>query len=168
MILAGFRWALPVLLLTVASAGCHSQSHHNSETNDAKAADWQILFDGESLSGWRGYHDLSTPQGWRVDNGMLHFSSGRGDLVTVDAYAEFELTVEWKISEGGNSGIFYLAALGSDQIYMSAPEMQVLDDARHPDGGNPLTSAGANYGLHPAPRGVVRPAGEWNQVSTLR
>ena len=127
-------------------------------------AGWRLLFDGETLNGWRGYHSAELPEGWRAEDGTLHFAAGSGDLITVDTFGNFELSLEWKISEGGNSGIFYLAAPGSETIYMSAPEMQVLDDARHPDGANPLTSAGAAYGLYPAPRGVVRPVGEWNSV----
>jgi len=127
-------------------------------------AGWQPLFDGESLQGWRGYHDPDLPNGWSAEDGVLHFSGGNGDLVTIEEFSNFELSLEWRVSPGGNSGILYLAALGQEQIYMSAPEMQVLDDQVHVDGGNPLTSAGAAYGLYPAPRGVVRPAGEWNQA----
>lgn len=125
-------------------------------------AEWQPLFDGETLAGWRGYDSTDIPPGWRVEDGMIHFSDGKGDLVTTAQFADFELALEWKVAEGGNSGIFYLAPLGFDAIYMGAPEMQVLDDARHRDGGDPLTSAGAAYGLYPAPRDVVNPAGEWN------
>jgi hypothetical protein len=86
-----------------------------------------------------------------------------GDIVTDREFTDFELSVEWKLEPGGNSGIFYRAAEGEEWIYHSAPEMQILDDERHPDGQNPLTSAGANYGLNAAPRGVVRPVGEWNE-----
>ena len=127
-------------------------------------AGWQSLFDGETLNGWRGYDSLDVPPGWRVEDGTIHFSEGKGDLVTTSEFADFELALEWKVADGGNSGIFYLAPLGFDAIYMGAPEMQVLDDAMHRDGGNPLTSAGAAYGLYAAPRGVVKPAGEWNDV----
>jgi hypothetical protein len=87
--------------------------------------------------------------------------------VTQDQFRNFELSIDWKIAPGGNSGIFYRAAPGSKEIYYSAPEMQVLDDARHPDGQSPLTSAGAAYGLYPAPRGVVKPAGQWNTARIL-
>ncbi|MEE4174507.1 MAG: DUF1080 domain-containing protein [Xanthomonadales bacterium] len=125
-------------------------------------AGWQPLFDGETLAGWRGYDSTDIPPGWRVEEGTIHFSDGKGDLVTTAQFTDFELALEWKVAEGGNSGIFYLAPLGFDAIYMGAPEMQVLDDARHRDGGDPLTSAGAAYGLYPAPRGVVNPAGDWN------
>lgn len=127
--------------------------------------EWRDLFDGESLAGWRAYDHEGLPGGWTVQDGTLHFPGGSGgDIVTVESFSRFKLQFEWKVAEGGNSGIFYLAVPGLEHIYMGAPEYQVLDDARHRDGGDPLTSAGANYGLHPAPRGVVRPAGEWNQA----
>ena len=84
--------------------------------------------------------------------------------MTGRAFRDFELTLEWRLEEGGNSGVFYLAAQGEENIYHSAPEMQILDDDRHPDGQSELTSAGANYGQHPAPRGVVNPVGEWNHI----
>lgn len=125
---------------------------------------WRPLFDGRTLAGWRGYQDTAVPAGWRVEDGTLHRFGPGGDIVTAESFADFELSLEWKVAEGGNSGIFYRAAPGEKQIYFSAPEMQVLDDARHRDGGDPLTSAGAAYGLYPAPRGVVHPAGEWNQA----
>ncbi|MEM1413133.1 MAG: DUF1080 domain-containing protein [Pseudomonadota bacterium] len=125
---------------------------------------WIDLFDGKTLDGWRSYTGSEPPPGWRVEDGMIHFADGKGDLMTEAEYADFELELEWKVAEGGNSGIFYLATTGHDAIYMGAPEMQVLDDAVHRDGGDPLTSAGAAYGLYPAPRGVVKTAGEWNAV----
>jgi hypothetical protein len=151
--------ALAVLAGTTLSAG---SGEHNTLTDAEHAAGWRLLFDGKTLDGWRGYHSADLPSGWVVEDGNLHFADGEGDLITVEEFYNFELSLQWKVSEGGNSGIFYLAALGSEFIYRSAPEMQVLDDARHPDGANPLTSAGANYSLHPAPRDVVNPAGEWN------
>jgi hypothetical protein len=84
--------------------------------------------------------------------------------MTVEQFANFELRLEWMVAPGGNSGIFYRVTEDSNQTYKTGPEMQVLDDARHADGQSRLTSAGACYGLYPAPAGVVRPAGEWNQV----
>lgn len=125
---------------------------------------WIDLLQGDTLEHWRGYSSEDIPAGWEVDNGTLMFSPGKGDLVTRESFKNFELQLEWKISEGGNSGVLYLAQLSDDPIYYSAPEMQILDDDRHQDGKDPLTSAGANYALHPAPRGVVAPAGDWNTV----
>lgn len=129
--------------------------------------EWQVLFDGTNMDSWRGFAPGPLPEGWRIDGDTLHFSDGKGDIMTRDSFADFELELEWKVSPGGNSGIFYRAVPGLEAIYMGAPEMQVLDDAGHVDGGDPLTSAGAAYGLYPAPRGVVKPAGEWNHVRLI-
>jgi len=161
---------LHVLLavLFVASAmSTACATAQNTLTDAERDAGWRLLFDGESLDGWRSYYSHELPDGWRVEQGTLHRFSGGGDIVTTDAFANFELSLDWRVADGGNSGIFYLAALGSDNIFMSAPEMQVLDDAGHHDGQDPLTSAGSNYGLYPAPRGVVKPAGEWNHAQIV-
>ena len=139
----------------------------NTLTADEAAAGWELLFDGHSLDGWRPYDRAGTPEGWSVVDGLLMRSGPGGDIITDREFGDFELMLEWRLDEGGNSGIFYRAALGEEWVYHSAPEMQVLDDDRHPDGASELTSAGANYGLHPAPRGVVRPVGEWNAVRLL-
>lgn len=142
------------------------QAAMNELTSEMAAAGWQSLFDGESLAGWRNYQAApGTPvRGWSVVDGTLARTSAGGDIVSEQQFTNFELALEWRVREGGNSGIFIRATEDEPLIYESAPEMQVLDDARHPDGADPLTSAGSNYGLNPAPRGVVKPAGEWNAV----
>jgi alpha-3'-ketoglucosidase len=139
----------------------------NTLTPAEAKAGWRLLFDGTTTKGWRAYGADTMPPGWQVVDGALTRVAPAGDIITVDTYRNFELSVDWNISPGGNSGIFYRGALGSDYIYYSAPEMQVLDDARHSDGKSPLTSAGADYGLYPAPRGVVKPAGEWNTARVV-
>jgi hypothetical protein len=98
-----------------------------------------------------------------VDGALTRVRPG-GDIITTGTYANFELTLEWKISPGGNSGIFYRASEDTDAIYWNAPEMQVLDDSGHSDGRSRLTAAGSDYGLYPSPAGVVKRAGEWNAV----
>ena len=133
-------------------------------TEAERRAGWRSLFDGESLQGWREYRSEAPPEGWRAEDGTLHRYAPGGDIMTAETFDDYELALEWKVAEGGNSGIFYHGRPGYDYIHDAAPEMQVLDDATHPDGGNPLTSAGAVYALYPAPPGVVRPAGEWNSV----
>lgn len=136
----------------------------NTLTAAERAAGWQLLFDGTSLTGWQAYDDAGLPEGWAVVDGTLSRVGRGGDIITDREFADFELSVEWRVEAAGNSGVFYRAATGEEWVYHSAPEMQVLDDAGHRDGQNPLTSAGANHGLHAAPRGVVRAAGEWNQA----
>lgn len=135
-------------------------------TADEQKAGWRLLFDGESTAGWRGFKSASLPAGWQVKDSALTRVAEAGDIVTDEVFRDFELTLEWKVAAGGNSGIMYRVSEAPELKYVweSGPEMQVLDDARHPDGAKPETSAGACYGLYPAPRGIVRPAGEWNRV----
>jgi len=136
-------------------------------TAEEQAAGWRPLFDGGSPTQWRGYRHNAMPQGWQVVEGALTRVDSAGDIVTRDQYSDFELELEWKVEKGGNSGIFYRVSEDFEYPWQTGPEMQVLDDARHPDGKSPLTSAGALYGLYPAQRGVVHPAGEWNSVRIL-
>jgi len=129
-----------------------------------RAAGWKPLFDGSTTAGWRGYRSQTVPAGWRVARGTLTKDGPIGDLITTNQYGDFELAFDWKMSAGGNAGVFYRGTEEYDHIYWSAPEYQLLDDAAHPDGRNRLTSTGANYGLYPAPAGALKPAGEWNST----
>ena len=129
----------------------------NELSESEREAGWRLLFDGRSLDGWRGYNRHDLPGGWAAEDGLLTRVGPGGDIITKDEFSDFELSIEWRVGPGGNSGIFYRAVEGQEWVYHSAPEMQVLDDERHRDGRAPVTSAGSNYGLHPAPRGVVRP-----------
>jgi hypothetical protein len=162
---------VPLLAVAIMMNSCKAQSQPpqstvtaglNTLTSEEKAAGWQLLFDGESTAGWRNYGKPTISDGWKVQDGALTRVGAGGDIITNDEFGNFELSIDWKIEPGGNSGIFYRASEEKDEIYWNAPEMQVLDDAKHPDGQNPLQSAGAAYDLYPAPRGHVRPGGEWN------
>ena len=128
---------------------------------------WMPLFAGQSLSGW---HNFATPgkpvTGWSFEEGTLVRSGQGGDLTSDRYYTNFELELDWRVPPGGNSGVIYRIDPKADTTwsYRTGPEMQILDDERHADGKNPLTSSGANYALNPAPRGVVKPANEWNSA----
>jgi len=157
-------------LVTLALVGCLAAplaaQRPNTLTEAEKAAGWILLFDGVTTAGWHGYGKGEMPGGWQAVDGALTRVGPAGDVVTDQRYRDFELRLEWNVEAGGNSGIFYRGVEAKDPrrnpLFQSAPEMQVLDDEGHADGKSPLTSAGSNYGLHPAPRGVVRPAGQWN------
>jgi 3-keto-disaccharide hydrolase len=144
-----------------------SNASANTLTPGERAAGWRLLFDGRTTDGWRGFKKTSMPAGWAVVDGALTRTGAGGDILTTQKFANFELTLEWNVAPGGNSGIFYRASEDDDAIYWTAPEMQVLDDARHPDGKSRLTAAGSDYGLYEAPAGIVKPAGEWNQVRII-
>lgn len=140
----------------------------NALSSNERDSGWRLLFDGRTTAGWRAYDRPEMPGGWQVVDGALtRAARGGGDIITSESFRSFDLSLDWKLQPGGNSGIFYRAALGSDAIYFSAPEMQVLDDSAHADGRSELTSAGAVYGLYPARRGIVRPVGEWNTARIL-
>jgi Domain of Unknown Function (DUF1080) len=161
--------ALVALTGLVAVAG--SAQAPNTLTDAERSAGWKLLFDGSTTAGWHGYGRPDMPTGWQAIDGALTRVALAGDIVTDAKYRDFELTLEWKVEPGGNSGIFYRGVEGEDPrktpLFHSAPEMQVLDDERHADGKSPLTSAGAAYGLYPAPRGVVKPANQWNSARLI-
>ena len=129
-----------------------------------RAAGWRALFDGTSTSAWRGYKSQTFPAGWKIVDGVLTKNGAVEDIQSRDQFGNFQLAFDWKLSPGGNAGIFYRGTEEYDHIYWSAPEYQLLDDAGHPDGKSRLTSAGADYGLYPSPAGVVKPADQWNST----
>jgi len=129
-----------------------------------RAAGWRPLFDGTSTSAWRGYKSQTFPAGWKIVDGVLTKNGAVEDIQSRDQFGNFQLAFDWKLSPGGNAGIFYRGTEEYDHIYWSAPEYQLLDDAGHPDGKSRLTSAGADYGLYPSPAGVVKPADQWNST----
>ena len=161
--LAGALSAVPQAAVA-QQASTNGPATLNALTTAERAAGWRLLFDGKTTAGWRGWKMDSMPSGWQVVDGTLKRVKPAADIITTDKFRNFELSLEWNIAKNGNSGIFYRASEDDDAIYWSAPEMQVLDDAGHPDGQSRLTAAGADYGLYPSPAGVVKPAGQWNQV----
>ena len=135
-----------------------------------KPSDWTILFDGQSVTGMRGYKMDSFPWGsWVIKEGTLKTIPGsKGvDIISTDIYKDFELELEWKLQSGGNSGIFYFATEDGNFIWQSAPEMQVLDNTAHPDRMRKVTSAGALYDLIAPKNEVVKPLGQFNQVKII-
>jgi len=131
-----------------------------------QAQEWTILFDGNPTDQLRGYKQKIFPtNNWVIDGDALKTVPGRAlDLITKDKYENFELEAEWKVKEGGNSGIIYRTVETNGPTWYTGPEMQLLDDQHHPDGKNPKTSAGALYALiAPNANKKVNPAGEWNK-----
>jgi hypothetical protein len=146
--------------LALALAACASGSAQGK---------WEVLFDGRSTDAWRGYKQQAFPaEGWRVEDGALRaVAGGGGDIVTKDVYGDFELELEWRVSPGANSGVFYRATEEGEAVYHTGPEMQILDDDKHQDGKSPLTSAGSLYALI-APAGkALEPVGEWNTARVV-
>jgi len=125
------------------------------------------LFDGKSTNGWHSYLK-SGPGAWKVVDGVLQVdpaAPGQGDLVTDNEYENFDLKLEWKIAEGGNSGIIFGVHEDPsfDATYLTGIEMQILDDAKAEDNKLATHRAGALYDMK-APASPAKPAGEWNKV----
>ena len=145
----------------------------STRATSAAEGGWTTLFDGTSTKAWRCYDKPDIPAGvWTIDNGTLKTMPGvkeRCDLITREKYKDFELELEWKLPPGGNSGIMYrVGELGApSETWHSGPEMQALDDAKHRDGTDPRTSAGALYGLIAPSNKTLHPAGEWNKAGIV-
>ena len=159
------------LVFAVGAALCAAACQTPESNTDASAdADTETADSWVNLTAdhWRGYRQDSLPSAWAVmDDGTLQFTGEGegGDIVTREQYDNFELELEWKISEGGNSGIMFRVSEDHDFPWRTGPEFQVLDDDNHPDaqeGQDRL--AGANYDMHAPSERVIKPVGEWNSV----
>ena len=167
---------LPALLAISACSSPAARGAGDSAGPGAPAAasteGWIVLFDGTDLDRWRGFKRDDVPASWRVDQGTLAFSpaaeaSARGDLMTRDAWRDFELVYSWRVSPGGNSGVMWRVSEDTQYPWQTGPEMQVLDDERHADGKFPSHRAGALYDLVTPPANVAKPVGEWNEARVL-
>jgi len=117
--------------------------------------------DISSLDNWRGYKKDAVPEQWVVEDGAIYLTGGGGgDLITREQYESFDLTMEWKISPKGNSGVMYHVSETDGPTYFTGPEMQVLDNVVA--NGDLLHSAGADYALHAPEADNTKPVGEWN------
>lgn len=170
-----------IFLVLVGLVACKDKQKHQQDTEQQLAAvqpekemqeEWKILFDGTSFDGWKGYLSDEVPASWKLEDGAMVFyppekreRGENGNIVTVDDYTDFVLSLEWKISEGGNSGIFWGVKEDESlpQPYETGPEIQVLDNKRHPDAKAGTThQAGALYDMIAPSEDVTKPAGEWN------
>ncbi|RAV30277.1 DUF1080 domain-containing protein [Sinomicrobium soli] len=144
----------------------------NTLTDKEKSERWMLLFNGKSTDGWRSYNDSVLNKGWVVEDGTLKSLGKGGDIggdivYGNDTFENFELSLEWKIGEGGNSGVFYHVLEGEEYKapYFNAPEYQVIDQLGFPQKLEDWQSIGADYGMYtPDYEGAVKPAGEWNST----
>jgi hypothetical protein len=151
-----------------------------SDQHRKKSNDWIALFDGSSLSGWRAYNGELMPPGWKIIDSVLTFTTeqileedydytGSRDIIFgAEEFDNFELYVEWKIPEGGNSGIFYHLKEGYEGASVVAPEYQLLDDENYSEIHNyelkdwQLTAA--DYAMHVPDtlKKILYPPNNWN------
>jgi hypothetical protein len=143
----------------------------------AQQANNLILFDGKSVDHLRGYQMDTFPSvAWKVEDGALVAQTDVSniDLVTKDTFTNFDLTLEWKVSEGGNSGLFYNVQEtsrhesdnGNSPNWLDNFEMQLLDDINFND-KEPKRSAGSLYDLIAPERKQLKPVGEYNTARLL-
>ena len=148
-----------------------------------------VIFDGTSLNGWRGYGKDHVPARWTIEDGCLKFtgtgagesqSGDGGDIIFTKKFKNFEMKFDWKISKGGNSGVFYLArevttkkddgTVQYEPIYISSPEYQILDNANHPDaklGHDGNRQSASLYDMIPAVPQNQNPYEQWNSGSIM-
>lgn len=187
-------WVVLLVLLTQASFSLAQSADSNSEANskanalsaEEKQQGWRLLFDGNSISPWRGYRaddndsDTGWASKWSIEDQALKLNGSGGsyfqlvlayllgrpsaDLIyAVEKFSEFELSIDWKISANGNSGIFYLVADEQHTYpWETGPEMQVLDNNGHADGKIQSHRAGDLYDLETSRVEPVKNVGEWN------
>lgn len=163
------------LLTACSSTKQVSNTTPNALSDKERNQGWTLLFDGQTTAGWHTYNKPgSIGKAWKVENGTLHLdaaakkewqSEGGGDIATDEEFENFHLSLEWKIAPNGNSGVmFYVHEDPSiAQPWYTGPEMQVLDNAGHPDAKIVTHRAGDLYDLMTA-KEAVKPAGEWNHA----
>ncbi len=147
----------------------------NTLTEAEAAAGWRLLFDGETTTGWRGYNQAAFPDtGWAVIDGTLVVGATAtdpdvpigGDIVTIDAFTDFDFKFDFKLSDVANSGVLYrVIEEDGAAIWHNAPEYQVLDDPAYVEMGTMDMNThltGDNYDLHAAGDKVLHGPGEWN------
>ena len=171
-------------LISVLVFGCKDKVEKNAKEHtpkvlaetkvdeNAQEEGWTVLFDGTSFDGWKGYLTDEVSENWKLEDGAMVFYPPKDRLKnesyninTVDNYTDFVLSLEWKISEGGNSGIFW--GIKEDNNYKypfeTGPEIQVLDNEKHPDAKAGTThQAGSLYDMVAPSNDVTKPIGEWN------
>ncbi|MDT0643238.1 DUF1080 domain-containing protein [Zunongwangia sp. F363] len=179
------RLRLSLFALALIASGCKNNSETKEQMeepiNEEQAMneeqnDWEDLTAGSNLEQWKAYNSDSISDQWKKEGNTIVFTPAEGEregsenLISKKQYKNFELNFEWKISEGGNSGVMWGVQEMEkyNEPYYTGPEIQVLDNERHPDAKNgPIRQAGALYDMVPASEDVTKPAGEWNEETII-
>lgn len=173
---------IPILFLFVVTTilpSCKSSVNKSKNTTNENNDGWKLLFDG-TTTGWHTYGKDSIGSAWKAEDSTLHLDAREkkdwqtkdgGDIVTNDEFENFDLKMDWKISEGGNSGImFYVKEDTSKYQYPwnTGPEMQIADNEKNEDGKVYKSRAGDLYELFAtSSQKFVKPAGQWNHVEII-
>src|SRR5690554_4536663 len=177
-----------LLLLAMACSGTSGNEQSGEEattdthspstsllTDKEQAEGWELLFDGENLDQWRSAKGDNFPSdAWVIEDGALVLTGKGGDIITREKYGDFELTWEFNLTEGANSGIKYfvdsITHRTSRETVINGPEYQIIDDLNYEgikDDPNGLSSTGSLYLLYAPENKTLLPAGEWNNARII-
>ncbi len=185
-----------LMTLTACQEKSKKENINNLESESQQVAEWLYLFDGTSTKGWRAYNGDILPPGWIAKDGELTFDTelgleqdytgGKDIIYGLEEFENFELYIEWKLPEGGNSGIFYHLKEGYNAPYEVSPEYQLIDDVNYakmhdltdyntslgytenPSELKPLQKTASDYAMHPADsEKTLSPIGEWNTTRII-
>ncbi|MCD4664663.1 MAG: DUF1080 domain-containing protein [Bacteroidales bacterium] len=167
-------YILLLLLIYFQNYNCKSQQDEskppvgiNELTAEEVEEGWILLFDGKTTNGWRNFKEEKVNEGWQVSNGnLMALGIGGdlgGDIISIDQFEDFELSLEWAISPGGNSGVFFHVLEEDYQtVYATGPEYQIIDDVGFQEPLEEWQKSGANYAMHNASKKALNPVGEFN------
>ncbi|MFN3759982.1 MAG: DUF1080 domain-containing protein [Algoriphagus aquaeductus] len=171
-------WAAAGLLVACSPPKTEETKTTDTTTEAAVTEEWISLFDGQTFNGWSKYGGGEVGKAWKIENGELYLDAANkdgwqtgdgGDIVTNEEFENFHFKYEWKIALNGNSGVIFLVHESPEYQYpwQTGPEMQVLDNAGHPDAKIISHRAGDLYDLIVSSEETVKPAGEWNQAEIV-
>jgi hypothetical protein len=175
---------ISVLCLALLLTSCKTESKKESESETTvKSNEWIHLFDGTSTDGWRAYNGDALPPQWVIEKGILTFDTerklesekegGQDIIYAAEEFGNFELYLEWKIPDGGNSGVFYQLKEGDHSPYEVSPEYQLLDDLKWEEINNAKLEdwqkTASDYAMYTPDinEKIVKPAGEWNSTRII-
>jgi hypothetical protein len=166
------RTVLSLAALAVFTATTTLGAEPNTLTDSERADGWKLLFDGKTTAGWRGYQRKDMPPGWSViDGALVRVKGGAGgkgagggdDIVSTESYEDFELVLDWKLVDGGNSGVLYRVSEEPVTAWHHSPEVQLLDNMPHQN-RSIKQLAGACYDLYAPKKDATKSAGQWNEL----
>jgi len=166
------KYLFPLLFISLIW-GCKKEIKTDDASKQMVATSedgWTNLFDGNSFDGWHTYLQDTISSQWQIEDGVMFYkpdpdkNQGMNNLITDKTYTNYELSLDWKISVDGNSGVFY-GVLEDEKFvvpYMTAPEVQIRDYTNIPDFTDKQQMSGAIFGIVGIEEDVARKAGEWN------
>lgn len=159
-------------VILVSCSGSKNIANNQLSTKE-KNQGYTLLFDGKTMDGWRGYQNKPITS-WSIEDGSLHckgtaanYGAMSNDLVTDRQYENFDLSLDWKISPKGNSGILYMVSEAEPNASTTGPEYQIIDDINFPQKLEDWQHTAADYAMYPAPTAKPNAAGEWNHARII-